>query len=274
MAAKGGGAFSLGLMAAALDRFLEADQADRRDRKLRPLVRRLDAALGKWFAEQGRLFLRSLSQFESRFQENLYPSDWLPLIAAIQNSTRGMATEEMGELILEALILGGGDLMKGLGIAQDDPDFTTRFKIDDIEAIQYAARHAAELVTQIDDTTRRYMNTLITQAVENGWSYDRLAQAITDRFAEFSEERALRIAVYELGDAFEYGRWLQAKQLEAAGLEMEKGWLTAGDDRVRPTHQSNGAQGWIPIDDDFSSGHPRPPTDPGCRCAGLYRRKP
>ena len=139
----------------ALTRFLEADQADRRDRKLKPLVKRLNAALDKWFTEQGRQFVRSLGPFQSRFQESIYPADWLPLLAATQNSTRNMATEPLAELIFEALLLGGGDLMKGLGIAQDDPNFGISFNLDDVAAIEYAMQHAAALVTRIDDTTRR-----------------------------------------------------------------------------------------------------------------------
>ena len=132
-------------------------------------------------------------------------------------------------------------------------------------------------MTKINDTTRSYLNAMISQAVDEGWSYDRLSNAIGSRFTEFAtggdNPRSRRVAVYELGDAYEEGTQLAAKELQAAGLEMEKKALTAGDDRVRPSHEDNASAGWIPLDDEFPSGDMRFPSDPGCRCTTLYRRK-
>jgi hypothetical protein len=81
------------------------------------------------------------------------------------------------------------------------------------------------------------------------------------------------VAVYELGDAYEAGNMMAAGELQTAGLAMQKKALTAGDDRVRPSHVDNAAAGWIEIDDPFPSGDMRFPSDPGCRCATMYQRR-
>ena len=87
-------------------------------------------------------------------------------------------------------------------------------------------------------------------------------------------DRAELIATTVAGDAYEAATAAAGRQLADAGLVMEKSWLTVGDDRVDVECEDNEAQGWIPMDDGFRSGHTRPPAQPACRCTALYRRRP
>lgn len=259
---------------AALLRFQEAARDIERDRVLRPLTRRARKAAADHFANQGRDFVRLLGQirylFEGgRLQEALSAADWLALWAVVVTSNRADMEARMGALLLEALTTGGAGLLAGL---DPEGELGIAFGLRNPRAVEYARQRAAQLVTQIDQTTRDRLNDLIGRAVENGWSYQRTAEAITTLFDGFGEARALRIAVYEMRDAFEAGNRLAAQQMQAQGLTIEKAWLTAGDNRVRAAHRANAAQGYIPLDENFSSGHDRPPTDPGCRCSGVYRR--
>ena len=82
------------------------------------------------------------------------------------------------------------------------------------------------------------------------------------------------IILQNCGDAYEHGNLLVGKDLQGAGLVMQKSWLSVGDARVRPAHQANQAQGWIDLDAAFQDGSERPPADSGCRCTLLQRRKP
>jgi hypothetical protein len=50
-----------------------------------------------------------------------------------------------------------------------------------------------------------------------------------------------------------------------------KRWITAQDDLVSDPCESNQAQGWIGINDSFSSGHGQPPEHPRCRCTFVSR---
>lgn len=257
-------------IAAALEWFREATRRIDRDKKLRPLARRFERLVSGRFQEQGRLFLRNMSQLEYRFQESVGASDWLPLLFSAQMLAD--MTDDFADMILAALLLGGGDLLRGLGI-EDDDDFGITWNLENPRAVEYARQHAAAQVRRINDTTRDYLNSLITRAVEEGWSYDRLSAAIDGRFAEFAGGRSRRIAVFELGDAYEAGQDVMVGELKAAGLEMEQKWLTARDSKVRPSHRENEAAGWIDVEKQFPSGDSRPPTDPGCRCTRQIRRK-
>ena len=77
----------------------------------------------------------------------------------------------------------------------------------------------------------------------------------------------------EIGDAYAEGNLIVAQELAAAGIEMEKAWSTVGDDKVSELCAGNEAQGWIPLEDAFQSGHQRPLGHPGCRCDLRTRRE-
>jgi hypothetical protein len=159
------------------------------------------------------------------------------------------------------------------------------FGLEHPAAVDYLARRGAERVTGIAETTRKRLRTLLTQAAEEGWSYQRTAKEITALYRGFAgpplavrpshlRSRAEAIAVFELGDAYTAGEMVVARDLQDAGLAMEKVWGTSQDERVRADHRANEDAGWIPLDSAFPSGHERPPSDPGCRCYLMTRRKP
>lgn len=79
-------------------------------------------------------------------------------------------------------------------------------------------------------------------------------------------ERREVIAVTESAKAVSEGDLLAAKNEDAKW----KVWSTTGDDRVSDLCQKNEAQGPIPIDDTFQSGHKTTPGHPRCRCAVTY----
>lgn len=275
----------------ALTAFLEADTVVTRDRYVARRSRPLQRAVAAAFRKQGQLFTQAFGQFKKRIdadaarmakeagngrlREALSSSDWLPLWQSTAAATSAAFSADLETAILEALIFGGGELLTSL--QADELDLGISWNLQNPRAVAYARMHAAVQVARIDDTTQTYLNSLISQALEEGWSYDRLSAAIGAKFVEFAtggdNPRSRRVAVYELGDAYEAGNEMAARALIAAGLEIEKKWSTVGDDKVRPTHRENQAAGWIAFDDTYPSGDSRPPTDSGCRCATLYRRK-
>lgn len=266
----------------ALSRFLEADAMTERDKVQRPLIRKLHRSMAEAFREQGQEFVKGLAVLADRFDQNaeqvseaaafresITASDWLWIFADAAVATLSLFEGPLNEGILAAMLAGGQVLVGQL-------DLDISFSLDNPRAVAYAEAHAAAQVTRINDTTRDYLNTLITQAVDQGWAWDRVAEMIEERFEEFAtggyRPRSQRVAIYEIGDAYEFGNEQQAGEIAAAGIPMEKAWLTANDEKVRPSHQANQKQGYIPLDDSFSSGDKRPPTDSGCRCATLHRR--
>lgn len=288
----------------ALRLFVEETAVARRAAVIDPLERRMARAVAEWFVAQGRVMVSVLAQglaarmdaaarrvesvTAARLTEaggaGLSWNDWDYLLTQVMGGHHPGGLFALRDIISDgrttAYTAGADALLGELGVE----GLALRIGVGSDEAIAHARAVAAAQVTRINATTRDQLRTVITQAVERGWSWNRTAEAITERYAEFAgrplfpsqtyTSRAEMVAAYEIGDAYESGNEAQARQAEAEGIPMEKGWLNAGDARVRPAHQANAAAGWLPLDATFPDGSTRSPTDAGCRCAMMYRVKP
>jgi SPP1 gp7 family putative phage head morphogenesis protein len=265
----------------ALTRFLEADAGMAAERFVTRKAPALERKVATVFREQSRVLLTALRPFAPQFDANaarlreaIDGSDWLIAWQQADAMTRPAFEATLEGAILEALIVGGGQLFETLNF--DGGEVGISWTLENPRAVAYAKQTAASRVSDINETTERGLRRLITSAVDTGQSYDDLSKAIGSKFKEFAtggdNPRSRRIAVFELGDAYEAGNEQVARQLQAAGLELEKFWLSVGDDKVRPEHRANQGEGWIEYDEPFGSGNMRPPTDPGCRCTLLTRR--
>jgi hypothetical protein len=86
---------------------------------------------------------------------------------------------------------------------------------------------------------------------------------LVSKFAEKQHrERAELIANNEMRRAMSEGE----KQVMQSRGAQYKTWQTHADSKVSDGCEANQAQGPIPIDEPFQSGHDTPPRFPGCRC--------
>lgn len=146
--------------------------------------------------------------------------------------------------------------------------------LPNLRAQEYAKKHAAEAVTQINDTTRKEIARIVSDGVKSGASYNDIAKAIKGKFEEFAvpmpqkhvSNRAVLVAVTELANAYCEGNAQVGNYLQDNGIKMMKAWQTLEDDRVSDGCKENERVGWIPINKEFPSGHMHPPRFPGCRC--------
>ena len=146
--------------------------------------------------------------------------------------------------------------------------------LPNLRAQEYAKKHAAEAVTQINDTTRKEIARIVSDGVKSGSSYNDIARAIKGKFEEFAvpmpqkhvSNRAVLVAVTELANAYCEGNAQVGNYLQDNGVNMMKAWQTLEDDRVSDGCKENERVGWIPIGKEFPSGHMHPPRFPGCRC--------
>lgn len=146
--------------------------------------------------------------------------------------------------------------------------------LPNLRAQEYAKKHAAEAVTQINDTTRKEIARIVSDGVKSGSSYNDIAKAIKNKFEEFAvpmpqkhvSNRAVLVAVTELANAYCEGNAQVGNYLQDNGVKMMKAWQTLEDDRVSDGCRENERVGWIPINKEFPSGHMHPPRFPGCRC--------
>jgi len=257
----------------ALDAVVAKRQSRRKTRELRPLIARAERQLGTLFRKQGRLMAANL-RLAAVFRESAESEAGDRAFDSAADATRPEMTawaEETVGAAFEAALDATGVF---LGI---DSSFELPFP----EAERYASRRSAELVRGLNATSRERMRGLVARAVEEGWSYDRLAKEIRLTFDGFAAARPQKhiqtrshlVAVTEMGQAYEEGSAAIARTVQAAGVALEKAWLTAGDDRLESLCLSNEGAGWIDFDDPFPSGHMHPLAHPACRCTGLSRRK-
>lgn len=261
------------MLADAVDTFLREAARPTRDLALQRHRRGLERRLGHAFDVQAKAFLRRFAALKPKFpemQEAIRNEDWEPLLDQAFRLTRGLFRKALDRAVQTAMRLG----FAGAGV-------DVSFSLENPRAVAYLRDHGAELVAGIEQTTRDEIRTILTQAADEGWSHDKAARAIGQRFTEFRvgrpqehvRSRAHLVAMTELGNAYEHGNLAAAEQAHADGIQMEKSWLTAHDDRVSDDCRANEEAGWIGIADAFPSGAQRPLQHPGCRCALLTRVK-
>lgn len=162
----------------------------------------------------------------------------------------------------------------GIGTTSVRADKSGWVSLPNLRAQEYAKKHAAEAVTQINDTTRKEIARIVSDGVKSGASYNDIAKEIKNKFEEFAvpmpqkhvSNRAVLVAVTELANAYCEGNAQVGNYLQDNGVKMMKAWQTLEDDRVSDGCKENERVGWIPIDKEFPSGHMHPPRFPGCRC--------
>ena len=186
------------------------------------------------------------------------------------------------------------DLGDDLGIVSSDAAHRTIIQIgasttDELvsqtsdNAAQWAKDHAAELLgkkilsdgTVVDDpgldytiteSTRNLVRDVISKGIRDGLTLDQIVQNVED--IGFSEERAQSIAEDEVAIANSAGTLQGYSDAASAGVEVLKGWLTVGDEKVDDEICGpNEEEGPIPLDQPFQSGHMTPIGHPRCRCS-------
>lgn len=237
-----------------------------------------DALAVVWTQQQGQFMdsfdgLRTSYAEGRRIREAITEDDWLRIWDQVTDDTYDRFIGVVQNMMQQGLSIGAA-----VQIANVATDYA--FDLSNPRAVAYIEEFGALRVTQINETTRDEIHDIVTQGTREGWSYDRVARAINQRFREFRvgkpqehiKSRGHLVAVTELGNAYEAGNQVVVQDLSDGGLDMEKKWLTVGDDRVSDGCRENESEGWIPVEQAFLSGHDRPLRFPGCRCTALYRR--
>ena len=129
-----------------------------------------------------------------------------------------------------------------------------------------AVNSLSKLTGEISNATKDKLRSAIADAWDAGGSYTQVVDAIKATVEEFSDVRAGMIAQNEVNDAYNAGRTATAR---AAGLS-EKSWETESGNPC-PTCTGNEDDGWIGMDDSFSSGDDAPTAHVNCQCILNFR---
>lgn len=132
------------------------------------------------------------------------------------------------------------------------------------QAVAYAQQRAAELVTDIEDSTRDELRGIIARGIDAGATRDDILEEI-EGSRLFSEDRAALIADTEIRMANGQGRLEGYRAARDAGVKLKKVWVTDGD--PCPSCQENEDAGPIDLDESFPSGDDIDPAHPNCYCS-------
>lgn len=205
-----------------------------------------------------------LANFDSRFSRNYKESigadtkDILdPLLATFEGSLTAEVEGQLAEIYIsgQAEMITWGKTKGGIPIAYEGPPIS--------DAISWAEKNGARLVTQMDEETKRRLAHTISTGIKNKRGVPGLARDIKQTFGDMTRYRSQLIArtetAFALSDA-------SITTMDDMGIEGKE-WVTAGDDRVSEDCQMNEAEGVIPITQMFSGGVMAPPQHPDCRCS-------
>lgn len=154
--------------------------------------------------------------------------------------------------------------------AHETPDFLAQFAKDRSAEMVGRKFVDGKLVENpnakwvITDTTRNNINKLIQDVASGKLKATDLRQAIIDSEA-FSKERAEKIARSELVNADGYTALMAMYESRAMGLDVVKGWDSTTESC--PVCLGNTADGYIALEEEFSSGHQHPTAHPDCECS-------
>lgn len=163
------------------------------------------------------------------------------------------------DLISQAAGDSGTQFLIEIGVAQS----SDLFMQVNTRALAYAKANAAELVTQIDDTTRDEIREIIASSISEGLTYKQVSDKLQDMYA-FSDVRSDMIARTEIADANNSGVIEGMRDLKRQGAKIKKAWNP--DAGACPICVENGDAGFIDLEDDFPSGDPEPTAHPNCEC--------
>ena len=130
-------------------------------------------------------------------------------------------------------------------------------------AIDWAQKHGAKLVTQMDEETKKQLADVVAKGIKDKRGVDGIGRDIRREIQQMSIRRGKLIARTETASALSQGSLDAMKDMGVEGKE----WVTAGDDRVSDECQANEDQGVIPVNQAFTSGAMAPPQHPDCRCS-------
>lgn len=223
-------------------------------------IKTIEKMLGRWYKE----VLQTIKDNPEVKINDLMVDQKQFINKAISNSD----FDEMSEMMTKGFNIWAKQLNQAF---KKDIRVDATFNVDPMDALRYAKDNAGAKIKGIDDYSKKRVNDLVTQGIENGWWYNKLANEIKRDFA-FSAYRARLIASQEIGQAYLSGKATQFERYTTRFNQRGwKKWVSHKDDRTTEGCLHNDEAGWIPYDQLFPSGHMWPTRFPWCRCNCVYR---
>ena len=241
---------------------LEAEiPANPRSLQNRSLAKKLEKELASYFNKLEQAFPYSqLSSIYNRYVKESVGSETdnilNPLLASFDKTLKADLDGNLVTIYTSgsAEMISYGKTKMGVPIAFEGPPIS--------QAVDWAEKHSATLVTQMNKETKKRLAHTISQGIENKRGIPGLSRDIRKTFTDMSKHRSELIARTETANALSTA---SLDRMEDMGIEGKE-WVTAGDDLVSDECLGNEAEGVIPANQAFSGGVMAPPQHPDCRC--------
>jgi len=259
-------------------------------------AKRLKKRLQKHFEKQQTFVLReakSLSFFGRR-KNAVDPADEKEIDLLVSRIPEKDAIAETLAIYWRASMLKGGkSTVRQLKLGQAGISFSLKNK----EAIKWLkakkiietaepmstewikARNVLKLSDykgNIAHTTKQEIKKILVAAAESGQSYTTTAKQIAALSDEgiFSAARGQRIAVFEIGSAYQVGGKIPMEDFASQfpDRQPEKKWVTAASE-ICPDCLGYQSLGWRELNYSFG-GHDTPPAHVNCRCSLVWQVPP
>lgn len=224
------------------------------------LASRLERELAKYFRSLSDAFpYDQVDQFYYKYVKEQLGSETRDMLDPLLATFSSDLSLRLNGFMATAYLKGSAEMItwgrtkRGIPIAYEGPPIE--------QAISYAEKHCATLVTQMDEETKRRLAQVVSEGIKNKRGVPGLARDIRGEFRHMRRYRAQMIARTETNDALSQAFMDKAHDMNIDGKE----WVTGGE----PCEicEDNEAEGVVPINHVFSSGHERPPAHPNCCCA-------
>lgn len=186
------------------------------------------------------------------------------VVKAIAASLKGTLPRLLVKAVAEGGVAGLQMVKRPLRTAAKAP-LTMRFDAKNPSVIAWAREHAAELITNITETTRDRIRNVVADFEEDGdW------QAARDQilFAVGDATRAKLIARHETMQAASEGQrqaWDQATEKGLLTGNEQRVWITTPDERLCPICADLDER-TASMDGSYPDGYDGPPAHVQCRC--------
>ena len=224
------------------------------------LAKRLQSSLAEYFKSLDDAFpYDQVDRLYYKYVEEQLGSEARDVLDPLLATFSSDLSFRLNGFMVTAYLRGSAEMITwgttrgGIPIAYEGPPIE--------QAITYAGEHCATLVTQMDVETKRRLAQVVSEGIKNKRGVPGLARDIRGEFRHMRRYRSEMIARTETNDALSQAFMDRAHDMKIEGKE----WVVAGG----PCEicAENEAEGVVPIDQIFSSGHERPPAHPNCRCA-------
>ena len=225
------------------------------------LEKRLEKELAKYFRKlEGAFPYARIERLYNKYTESL-GSETENAIAPILSTFKDTLIKFVNGYLVEVYVSGSAEMITwgktkgGVPISYEGPPIS--------QAIDWAKKQGARLVTQMDDETKRRLAQVVSDGIKNKRGVPGLARDIRNSFDNMSMYRSKLISQTETRQALFSASHDRMIDMGITGKEWVLG--AGGAEGNCPQCQANAAEGVISVDSEFST--PENDIHPGCTCA-------